>query len=137
MANDTITHTGFISKVENDKIIVNIIAMSACASCHAKGMCTVSDMEEKSIEITRKTGDNYKEGERVIVAMKKSMGTKALMIGYVIPFLLILFSLIILTIVGTSEGFAGLVSLALLFPYYFGVYLLRDKLKNTFTFSIQ
>jgi len=133
----TIIHPGIIHKIENDKIIVNIIAQSACASCHAKGMCSISDLEEKSIEVLKKSGKNYKTGEKVNVAMESSLGTKAVMIGYVIPFLIVLISLIILTIITNNEGFAGLISLVLLIPYYFGVYFHRDKLKKTFTFKIQ
>jgi len=137
VSKDTIVHPGIINKIENDKIIVNIIAQSACASCHAKGMCSVSDLEEKSIEVLKKSGKNYKTGEKVNVAMESSLGTKAVMIGYVIPFLIVLISLIILTIITNNEGFAGLISLALLIPYYFSVYFHRDKLKKTFTFKIQ
>ncbi len=134
---DTIIHPGIIRKVEDDRIIVNIIAQSACASCYAKGMCSVADMEEKSIEVHRKPGHNYKPGEKVTVAMEKSLGTKAVIIGYVIPFLIVLISLIILSIITNNQGFVGLISLSLLIPYYLGVYLMRDKLKKTFIFRIQ
>ena len=134
---DTIIHSGIIHKVEDDKIIVNIIAQSACASCHAKGMCSIADMEEKSIEVHKISGRKYKEGEKVSVAMEKSMGTKAVMIGYVIPFFVVLISLIIFTIFTSNEGLAGLISLGLLIPYYLGVYFMRDKLKKVFTFKIR
>ncbi len=134
---DTIIHPGIIRKVEDDTIIVNIIAQSVCTSCHAKGICSVANMEEKSIEVHRKPGYNYKPGERVTVAIEKSLGTKAVMIGYVIPFLIILVSLIILSSITGNQGFAGLISLSLLIPYYLGVYLMRDKLKKTFKFRIQ
>ena len=77
---DTIIRLGVIRKVEDDRIIVNIIAQSVCASCYAKGMCSVADMEEKSIEVHRKPGHNYKPGEKVTVAMEKSLGTKAVII---------------------------------------------------------
>ncbi|MCD4772349.1 MAG: SoxR reducing system RseC family protein [Bacteroidales bacterium] len=134
---DTIIHPGIIQKVGYDKLLVNIIAQSACSACHAKGMCSVADMKEKIIEVHKKPGHDYKAGEKVSVAMEKSMGTKAVMIGYIIPFLIVFISLIILTNITNNQGFTGLISLGLLIPYYLGVYLLRDKLKKTFIFRIQ
>lgn len=134
---DKIIHDGIIHKVEDKIVIVNIIAQSACASCHVKGVCSVSDLEEKSIEVQKVPGYNYEKGDRVSVIMEKSTGTKAVMIGYVFPFLIVLVSLIILSSISDNEGIAGLISIALLIPYYFGVYLMRDKIKKKFTFKIQ
>ncbi len=44
-----IEHKGIVQKVSERKITVGIINESACASCHAKGACTVADMKDKEI----------------------------------------------------------------------------------------
>ncbi|MBU1013156.1 MAG: SoxR reducing system RseC family protein [Bacteroidetes bacterium] len=132
-----IEHPGRIDKIENDKITVTILSQSACSTCHSKSMCTVSEMEEKTIEIKNYEELGYKVGEQITVYMKKSLGTWAVMFGYLFPFLLVIFSLITLILITGKEGLSGLISLGLLLPYYFGLHKLKDKFSRTFEFSIK
>ena len=44
-----ITHTGKIIEITPDFTTVEIMVSSACSSCHAKGMCGMSEEEEKVI----------------------------------------------------------------------------------------
>ena len=69
--------------------------------------------------------------------MTQVMGTKAIVIGYVIPSVVVLAGLFVLIGVGINEGIAALASLVLLTAYYFVLYLLRDKLKKEFNFKIE
>ena len=48
---DDIYHSGIISEINKEKILVSIISHSACASCKVKGMCNVSEMKEKIVEV--------------------------------------------------------------------------------------
>lgn len=132
-----IEHPGRIDKIENDKITVTILSQSACSTCHSKSMCTVSEMEEKTIEIKNHEELGYKVGEQITVYMKKSLGTWAVMFGYFFPFLLVIFSLITLILITGNEGFSGLISLGLLLPYYFTLHKLKDKFSRTFEFSLK
>ncbi len=101
-----------------------------------RGMCSVSDMEDKEI-LVPDSGGGFRKGDLVEVMMKSSLGTKAVLIGYVYPFLILLTVLLILTGSGVTELKAGILSLGTLVPYYFVVYLFRDKLARTFSFSIR
>ena len=60
-----IEHEGIVDHISDKAIRVKIMSMSACASCHAKGACTVADMEEKEVEVP--LAGNYKVGQRVMV----------------------------------------------------------------------
>lgn len=130
-----IEHIGIVQSVSDQTIEVNITAMSACSACHAKGACSVADVEDKIIEIFNPT-EKYEIGERVNVSMKQSLGLNAVFLGYVLPFLLVLVALIITTIMGLPEGKSGLLSLAPLPVYYLILYSLKDRLQKRFTFSI-
>ena len=130
-----IEHLGIVQSVLDQTIEVNITALSACSTCHAKGACSVSDIEEKVIEIFRPE-EKYEVGERVNVSMKQSLGLNAVFLGYVMPFLLILVVLIITTSLGLSEGKSGLLSLAPLPVYYLILYYFKDRLRKRFSFSI-
>ncbi|MCW0482098.1 SoxR reducing system RseC family protein [Gaoshiqia sediminis] len=131
-----IEHTGIIKKLSGEKIIVGIINESACASCHAKGACTAADMKDKDIEIEHFTGD-FRLGQQVRVIGKTSQGFKALFYGYVLPFLLLMATLIISLQITQNEGLSGLFALGILVPYYFVLYLFRNKLKRSFEFEIK
>lgn len=132
----TIEHKGIVKKAESDKLIVSIITNSSCASCQVKGSCSASEIEEKEIEI-RKFDGIYKVGEQVVVFFKESLGFRALFLGYLLPFLILMTVLIIATSIEFSEGIAGLLSLGSLVPYYTIIFFINKKLKKTFSFSIR
>jgi len=133
---DNIQHPGIIESVGEDKVQVTILSQSACSSCHSKGMCSVSEMENKIVDVTKSPDFNYKVGDEVIVYMKKSLGSKAVLYGYLYPFLLVLVSLIIMLLLTSNEGISGLTAILLLVPYYFILSKFKDKLSTTFEFKI-
>jgi sigma-E factor negative regulatory protein RseC len=134
---DTIRHSGVVKKVDEQFTYVSIISQSACASCHAKGACNITDLQEEVVEIPRRDQDEHQVGDRVEVVMRKSLGTRAVMLGYGIPFLLVIGTMITVLAISGSEGLSGLLSLGILIPYYLLLYLRRGRLKRTFTFSLQ
>lgn len=131
-----ISHKGIIKELSGKSIIVGITNESACSSCHAKGVCSVADMKDKEIEINHFSGD-FHIGQSVEVVGNTSQGFKALFYGYVFPFILIMIVLIIMTSLQFSEGASGLLSLSILFPYYFILYLTRNKIRKSFEFEIK
>lgn len=133
---DNITHDGIISRIAKDVITVMIVSKASCASCQVAGACSASDVEEKNVDIKRELNDNYQIGDKVVVMMDQSLGTWAVLFGYVFPFLVLLFGLILFTQTLDSEGLAGLLALLLLIPYYGILYLSRKKMDKTFQFKI-
>ena len=131
-----ISHKGIIKELSAKRIIVGIINESACASCHAKGACTVADVENKEVEINHFEGD-FRVGQQVNVVGKTSQGFKALFYGYLLPFILLMIVLILSLSVTANEGLSGLLALGITIPYYFIIYLFRDKLKRNFEFEIK
>lgn len=96
----------------------------------------MSDMKEKEIEINHFSGD-FQLGQTVEIVGKTSQGFKALFYGYLLPFLLVMFTLILFTSLQFSEGVSGLVSLSILIPYYLILYLTRNKIRKSFEFEIK
>ncbi len=131
-----IRHKGFVKTVNSDKMIVTIVNQSACSTCHAKGACTVSDFQDKEIEINEFSG-NYQPGQEVTVVFKESKGFGALLWGYVLPFIVVLITLIVVLEITDDELKAGLISLAMLIPYYTTLYFLRHHLKKIFKFEVE
>lgn len=133
---DNITHDGLISQIKDEVITVMIVSKASCASCSVKGACSASDMEEKIVDVKRSLHDNYNVGDKVVVMMDQSLGTWAVMFGYVFPFLVLLIGLIVFTQLLDNEGIAGLLALSLLAPYYLILYLSRRRMEKTFQFKI-
>ncbi len=131
-----IEHTGIITHIDEKIVQVMIIQKSACSDCHAKAACSASNMDEKMIEVAN-TGNNYKVGERVMLTGETSMGFLAVLLAFVIPFLLILLSLFILRSYTDNEALSGTISLSVLVPYYIILSLFNKKLKNKFQFHIE
>lgn len=132
----SIEHKGRIDSINENKLTISFLAMSSCASCHAKGACTAADMQEKSVEVYDFT-NKFQVGEEVNVVLKQTLGFRALLLGYVLPFLLVLTVLILLTAITNDEAISGLGSLAVLIPYYLGLFLLRNKIKKKFSFEVR
>lgn len=131
-----ISHQGLIVEMNDQKISVQIISLSACATCRAKGMCSASDMTEKLIEVKNDHKYVFHTGDRVNLVMKQSLGNRAVILGYLFPFILLLVTLLVSSQY-TGELYAGLLSLAVLVPYYVILYLFRDRLSKTFNFGIE
>jgi sigma-E factor negative regulatory protein RseC len=133
----TVEHLGVISAISRNLIRVNIVQESACGHCKAKGSCSISEFSEKTIDITSPQTNSYRVGEEIRVVLEQSLGIKALGLGYLLPFLVLLIILVTLISFGINEGLAGILSIASLGPYYLGLWLYRDNLKKEFSFKIK
>lgn len=137
MAKNEISHAGRIIEITPDFTTVEIISSSACASCHAKGLCGVSEEQVKVIMVPTDPYTLYEVGDEVRVLLKKSMGLKAVWISYVIPLLILMILILSLSSVTVHELYTGLISIGGVALYYLGIYLFRDKLANEFVFYIK
>ncbi|NOR88134.1 MAG: hypothetical protein GQ527_11040 [Bacteroidales bacterium] len=132
-----ISHDGIIKHITDDKIIVSIVSMASCASCSVKGACSASDVEEKIIEVKKIPNREYNSGDFVTVVIDRSVGLWAVMFGYVFPLIVIVIALIVLTNIMEDEGFAGLLAISLLIPYYLGLYYSRKLMSDNFEFKLR
>ncbi len=130
-----IDHEGIIDHIQDGVARVKIDSQSACAACHAKGVCGAADSEEKFLDVDLH-GASYMEGEPVRVMVAKHLGFRAVTLGYIYPFLLLMAVLIGLTLIGLDEMKAGLFALLSIIPYYLFLYIIRRRIGTTFTFSI-
>ena len=134
--NNSVEHQGVVEKVDENQIRVGFVSHSACSGCHARGACSLSDVESKYVEADSK-GIEYVVGEEVEILLKQRQGFKALWLGYVLPFIIMVLTLIVVMAVTEREGLAGLAGIFVLVPYYLGLYIFRDKVKEQFEFIIR
>ena len=132
-----IVHNGKIVEMTPDFTSVEISVSSACASCHAKSLCGMSESENKLIMLPTDPYATYNVGDQVQVCTKMSMGLKAAWISYVIPLAILMALILILTSSGVNEFISATASIGGVGLYYFIIWLLRDKLSNEFEFYIK
>ncbi len=132
---DKIQHDGTVKEVGVDKIVVSIISCAACAGCQARGICGMTENEEKIIDI--KGRYDVSPGDKVTVQMEESAGMRAVVLSYLIPFFIVVGGLLILQSLSFNELTAGVISIALLVPWFLILYLFRKKIDRSFTFTLK
>lgn len=136
MSKELVIHDGVVQSRKNSVISVSLLNVAACSSCHAKGACGVSEVDNKVIEIVD-SNPKLKIGQRVKVIFEQSQGPKALFYGYLLPFILLLATLIIASNFITSELTLGLLAIASVAPYYLILLLFKKKLSSNFEMFIK
>jgi len=136
-SNDYIEHEGVVIEIDRGFISVEIESKSACSSCHAKGACSIGDMELKIVEIEGCDYNSYEVGERVNVMLKRTMGYRALWISYLFPLIILMVLLVSLSSLGLSEPITGLAIIGGISLYYSIIWVFRDRLKRDFVFTIE
>lgn len=137
MTNNTIKHLGIVESIQGSHLSVRIVQTSACAACSAKGHCSSADSKDKIIDIIDTAASSYQVGERVMIVGEMSMGMMAVVLAFIIPFVLLIFSLFLFMALIGNELYAALLSLAILIPYYFILWLNKTRLKQKFSFTIK
>lgn len=132
-----ISHKGTVTKIEGDVAFVEIQVSSACGSCKASALCGTSDTESRKVEAKINPNQNIEIGDEVKVTITRVMGSKAIILGYGLPFVVVVIGIFVLVGIGVNEGIAALCAIVLLVGYYFVLYLLRDKIKKEFNFRIE
>lgn len=130
---DTIEHQGVIISIDNNIAHVKIEQTSACASCYVKTMCGATETSEKIID-AHISDTTLKIGDRVNIIGQKSLGIQAILLAYVLPFLVIISVLFISNIFTTNEIIMGTCALASLIPYFIILRLMKKKLQAKFQF---
>lgn len=132
-----IEQKGVVEDISNGLAKVNITTFSACTNCHSKKACGILDSASREIFVPLKNVNSISIGETVGIEMKRSMGWKATFLGYIIPFILVLATLLVLNSLQLHEVLVGLGSLVILVPYFTALYLGRERLRNSFSFTIR
>ena len=137
MTNNTIKHLGIVENIQGSHLSVRIVQTSACAACSVKGHCSSADSKDKIIDIIDTAAASYQVGENVMVVGETSMGMQAVALAFIIPFVLLIFTLFLFMALIENELYAALLSLAVLVPYYYILWLNKIRLKQKFSFTIK
>lgn len=130
-----IEHIGTVVAQDGDRLSVQIEQQSACSSCQVRSACSVSEKEEKIIEVSAR-GEAYAVGEQVLLLGQSSLGLKAVFWAYVLPLAVMFVTLVVLTACDVQEALAGTLALCALVPYYLILRLFNKKMQKKFTLTV-
>ena len=132
---DTIEHAGVIREITPGTIKINLLNVSGCTSCPTKNTCSLSEVDNKIIEVFR-TKEEFSKGEMVTISIQKSLGPLALTIAYIGPFVFSMLIMMLAWMITINEVITGLAALISVGVYYLFLTFFRKNLKDTFTCNI-
>jgi sigma-E factor negative regulatory protein RseC len=141
-----IKHDGIVIAVNGDgTVLVRIVQTSACAACKAKAMCASAESKEKEIlalfvgeEAKRREGErqDIKLGDEVVVMVQQKMGWKAILLAYMLPFIVMMTVVAIGNgLLGIREEVIGTAALCAMGVYYIVLGFFKDKIQKDFSFT--
>lgn len=132
-----ISHSGVVEKVSEGRVTVRILQTSACAACKVASHCNASESKVKLVDVDCDNASVYREGQEVVVSASQAVANRALLLGFGIPFLILVGVLFIVLKTTGNEAVAALSGLGALMPYYLLLWLLRRQIGQQVSFAIE
>ena len=132
-----IKHSGVVENIMGDSVQVRIVQTSACAACKVAGYCNASELKEKLVDVYHADTRNLRVGDVVTVTASTQVAAQALLLGFGLPFVVLVAVLIAVLLITGNEGAAALSGLAALVPYYAVLFLFRNRIRDKLSFSIE
>lgn len=138
MATNNVTHSGKVIGLFRDTVTVAVESSEACGSCASRSACSLGvQSNTRNILITTPDASSFSVGEIVRVATRTQMGLMAVALCYAVPAVVLVAVLAAAVLCGVSEGVAALISLGSVAIYFGILWLLRDKLAQKISFTIE
>lgn len=132
-----ISHSGVVESVEDGCVHVRIVQTSACAACKVAGYCNASESKEKLVDVYTADTQRYNVGQAVTVMASRQVAAHALLLGFGLPFLVLVGVLVVVLQMTGNELWAALAGLLSLAPYYLLLYFFRNRLRDKLSFWIE
>ncbi len=130
-----IRHKGVITGT--DPLKAEILTESACASCHARGYCSLSEKKRKEItRLKEPAGWEPYVGQELYIEMRTRLGFKALWYGMAFPAIILGVAIALGVLFRFAELLQGVLAIMSVGIYYFVLYLLKDRIQNDFYFTV-
>ena len=134
MTDQSIMHSGLVESVEGNVAHVRIERLSACAACHAKGLCSI-DKKKQIVDVL--VDGPISVGQQVNIVGKTSLGMQAVLIAFIIPFVVMVSLLTIFFSLNFSDTTSASIALGGVLVYYIILIPFRKKIDKKFIFTLQ
>ncbi len=134
MSENQVCKEGIVRGVSEGQVAVEIVVSSACGGCAAKSLCNITEKKNEIIEAKVLPGDSFIVGESVNIEMRQNVARKAVVLGYVLPFLMLVGGLFGTYAITHIEWLSVVAAIILITIYYLVIKLLDKKLTKDFDF---
>ena len=131
---EMIRHEGVVVSINGNKAHVEIVQTSACSACKARSMCMSSESQQKEMDVMML--EPMQVGDKVEVEVRERLAWKAVLLAYILPFIVMLAIIAILDFTTDwSEAVVGTLSLCGIALYYIGLSVFKHRLQTQFSFT--
>lgn len=131
---EIIRHEGVVLSTSGKMAHVAILQTSACAACKAKSMCMSSESQQKEMDAFML--EPMQVGDRVEVEVREQLAWKAVLLAYILPFIVMIAVITILdAVTSLDEAIVGTIALCSIAAYYLILRLFRSRLQKQFNFT--
>jgi positive regulator of sigma E activity len=120
-----ISHLGLVTNYHDDKAVIQLVDFEACEKCSLSGLCGIEKEDKSRLEIV---SDSLHIGDTVNVQLIPRTGLNATFWAYFLPFLLVIFVLVLSLSLQWPEGISGMLALCTIPIYYVGLSLFRKQI---------
>lgn len=132
MESEKVCKEGIVRKVQDDRLWVEVVVSSACGGCAAKSLCNISEQKNELVEAMNVTGEEFSIGETVQIQMMRKLANKAVVLGYFLPFVILVTALFVCYALTHIEWLSVLVAIGLTALYYVILKLMDKRLAKEF-----
>ena len=126
-----IRQCGVIESLNGTHARIQIMRSSACQTCEASNGCKVHSSKTMYVDVEDKRLAKYNKGDRVHVEMTAKSGRNAVIIGFGLPLLLFVASLLAIHYAGAKDETAAFCAIGVLVVYYLIIYM-RSSSRQAF-----
>ncbi|HOY10102.1 MAG TPA: SoxR reducing system RseC family protein [Candidatus Omnitrophota bacterium] len=130
-----VEHQGVVKELKGRDVFVELMRTSACGSCESRQHCGAAETQHQILVFSDHQED-FTVGEEVNIVLEQAKGFKALVLAYLLPLGIVVFSLLILSRMTTREYLVGGGALLMLVPYYVILHVLSPRLKGSFQMKL-
>lgn len=134
--NNKIRHCGVIESINGNRAQVRTVRSSACDSCEAKAGCNTRHGKDFKIEVVDNRIASHKVGDRVYVEVAAKTGRQAVLIGFGLPLVVFVATLLGIHHAGSADTTAAMGAIGAIAIYYLIIYMLRRRVNRHFTIHL-
>ena len=108
-------------------VIIEPVSSAHCGGCAMSGLCGNGTSTEVIVKAKAEGNQTFSDGDEVYLKPSEELKVRAIILMFVVPLLILIFSSILLTEIGLNERVAALISLVLSASTYLLIYLLCRK----------
>ena len=133
-----IDHDGRIKSVDPERgtVTVAMTEDADCGGCPAGKLCRNFAPDTDMVEVPVKNPEDFKPGDFVTVRGSERLHRKAIMLITVIPSIALLAVMIGIYLLTGSQLTACLCGIGAMLLFFWGLYLIRNKLAHEFVFEV-